>query len=155
MEIRFLELFLIIFLGIRVVTNEPIIGSIYYEYIIFALILGHFLCDTYRIDISENKTILFKRILFSKIYEISDIVRITRGNKLDSIVFRNGVRRLSPFLTDIPGLKATLKEMNPKIELSDDTQNPGHVTKSILGILIVFILFWVGMIGYFLYIYKN
>jgi len=154
-EIRFLELFFVIALGFLVATNKSIINSIYNTYINFALTLGIFLFDTYRIDISEEKTIRFKRILFSRTYEISDIIRIKKGYKFDSIVFKNGVRRLSPFLNDIPGLKATLKEMNPKIDLSDDTQNSFYVIKSILGILIVVSLFWVGLIGYFLYIYKH
>ena len=116
-DVRLNYFFVVLLFGYFTITGAPIIGSILLTYVVFVLLLAGALYEIHSIEINKDNKIRFNKILFSKTYEIKDIIKFQRGTmSCDYIVFNKGKKCIPAFLEDTPGLRATLKEINPGIE---------------------------------------
>jgi hypothetical protein len=152
---RGLEVSAILFAGYFIVTNNPLRGSYFLTYGLFFAFLINFLFETYCVEILESETIIFKKIIFTKSFNVKDVVRLSKGFKFESVILQQDKITLSPFLSNLPTLKSTLKQLNPNIEVIDNAENPENVKRTILEIVLGFIVFATLLVVYFLFYFKG
>jgi hypothetical protein len=146
-ETRIFEIVALLFLSVALISDSSFIthGRIVTS-ILLLIFLWNFIFEVYCIEIEPKGTVKFNRLIRSFSIDVGQIVSFSKGYRFERIKFKDGKITLSPFFSNVPKLKAALRELNPNIISEDEAENPKKVSLTIVTILLIFVVSWAFLI---------
>ena len=152
-EMRGLQYSALAFTTYFALRGEPLRGSMIFTYALWVLSCWMVFLKTYRIEIDDNGTIRFKKLIGTVTVKPQDVLSVTDHLKFDVIRYRGGSVSLDPFIENLGEFKSILKALNSEIVFDESSwiasRNVFRVLCEIsVGLLVFLAALYLGIIHF-------
>ena len=114
-EHKGLILFFLVFVTYSVIAGEHGWRGPADTYIMFGIIWSIFLCQIYKVEIIDDRKLIFYRVIKNTEININDVYSLVEGLRYHRLYHKKGTLHLDHFISNLTAFRGTIMSLNPEI----------------------------------------